>query len=117
MRDSTILFKYHIHLRYHPTDKSGQQQRKPFSDHHLAPLQNSLGAHTCMVKASVSACLMTSRGEEEGREGSEEGKHIFIGAQLHHCVLSYTHNFQISAFALHIKIFLYVNEAFSYANP
>jgi hypothetical protein len=72
-----------------------------------------------MYGESGISCLLDdfSRAKEEGKgKMKKKGKHIFIEAQLH-CVLSYTHNFQISAFALHIKILLYVNEAFSYANP
>lgn len=48
-------------------------------------------------------------------KNEEKEKHISIEAQQS-CVLSYTHNFQISAFALHIKIFplllLYVENIF-----
>jgi hypothetical protein len=50
------------------------------------------------------------------REKKKKEKHIFIETQLH-CVFSYTHNFQISAFALHIKIFHSAAICESYANP
>ena len=60
--------------------------------------------------------MMMTFMKKRKKKKEKKGKHIFIETQLD-CVLGYTHNFQISAFALHIKIFLYVNEAFSYANP
>lgn len=91
MRDSTILFKYHIHLRNHSTDKSGQE---PFFDH-LASLQNSLGALCSMWvrmwgKSSISACLMTFR-EERRRKGRSRRKESIFSSK---------HNFTV-CFAIH----------------